>query len=125
MYLNALHPRLTTLLCVVLCLLLTSGVLLAQDAVVRIPSAEASKAAIKTVTPTYPSMAKQMNVAGSVELDAIIDETGKVASVKVLKGNPLLTGAAEAALKKWTFKPFTREGKTVKAAAMFAFSFTP
>ncbi len=125
MYSISLRPRLATPLFVALCLLLLSGALLAQDAVVRIPTAEASQAAIKTVTPTYPPLAKQMKLSGSVELDAIIDESGNVSSVKVVKGNPVLTNAAEQALKKWTFKPFVREGKPVKAAAMFAFSFTP
>ena len=118
-------PRMTTLLGVALCLLLMGGALLAQDATIRVPTAEAAKAAINRPSPTYPAVAKQMNLSGAVELDAIIGEDGKVESVKVVKGNPLLTGAAEAALKKWTFKPFQRDGKTVKAAAMFAFNFTP
>lgn len=109
---------LATLLCVV-------GGLAADDPAVRITTSEAMNAATHKVNPQYPPVAKQMNLSGSVELDATIDVDGKVASVKIVKGNPMLTGAAQNALKSWKFKPIQRDGKAVKASAIFAFSFTP
>ncbi len=102
-----------------------AGALVGQDGAVRIPTSEALKLATHKVSPQYPDMARQMNLTGAVELDAVINEEGKVESVKIVKGNPILTGAAQQALKSWKFKPIEREGKPVKASAAFAFNFIP
>lgn len=105
-------------------LTLAAGLVTAQDAPVRINPSEAKDLVVKRVQPEYPKMAKQMKLTGQVELDAVIDDSGKVESVKVIKGNPLLTGSARAALKQWKFTPIERNGKPVRAACVFAFNFT-
>jgi TonB family protein len=97
---------------------------MAQDAPVRINPDEANGAVVDKVPPKYPEMAKKMKLTGTVELDAVISPEGKIESVKVLKGNPLLTGSARMALKQWKFKPIQRDGKPIKAACVFAFNFT-
>jgi len=106
----------------VLCLTIFASLTFAAD-VVRIQPNEASSAASHKVQPEYPEMAKQMKLKGKVEIDVTIDEAGGVEAVKVLSGNPLLTGAARRALKQWKFTPIERNGKPVKAAAVFAFDF--
>ena len=106
------------------CVLAYAVPALAQDRPVRIKPSEANGAVVNKVPPKYPEMAKRMNLSGTVELDAVISREGKVESVRVLKGNPLLTGSARMALKKWRFKPFQRNGKPIKAACVFAFDFT-
>src|SRR5579885_2066519 len=77
----------------------------------RIATPEALKAVVKKVPPDYPAIARQMKVAGKVEVDVVIDAEGNVEDVKVLSGNALLTNAAVSAVKKWKFSPFTQDGK--------------
>ncbi len=115
-------PALSLLLA--LCLMVAVAPLCAQDAPVRISPDEAQGAVVNKVSPDYPEMARKMKLTGKVELDAVIDEAGAVESIKVIKGNPLLTGSARIALKKWKFKPIERDGKAVKASCVFAFNFT-
>lgn len=52
--------------------------------------------------------------SGTVILETIIDTAGTVRSVRVLKGLPMgLTESAVNAVKAWTFKPATLDGKPV------------
>ena len=108
-------------------LLLSAGVIplaLGEEELThRVSEAEATKAIRSKVEPEYPPMARQMKLAGTVKLDVFIDTGGKVEKVQVVRGNPLLTSAAATALKRWTFSPFTSEGKAVKTVAGFTFSF--
>ena len=89
----------------------------------RVSEEEATKAIKSKVNPEYPAMARQMKLTGSVKVDVFIDTGGKVEKVQVVRGNPLLTSAAVTALKRWTFLPFTSEGKAVRTVAGFTFSF--
>lgn len=64
--------------------------------------------------PPYTEDARQGRVEGVVILEAIIDASGAVHSVKILKGLPL--GLAESAVdtvRQWTFEPATRNGAPV------------
>jgi TonB family protein len=103
-------------------LTLAAGVAIG-DEVIRIEPQEAQKAVVEKVDPTYPEMAKTMKLTGDVQLNVVIAETGSVESVKVLSGNPLLTGSARKAMKQWRFTPIERDGKPIKAAVVYAFSF--
>ena len=89
----------------------------------RVSEEEAKKAVITRVNPEYPAMAKQMHLAGKVQVDAYIDADGNVDQVKVVNGNPLFTGAVTNAMKRWKFTPLQANGKTVRAVAGFAFDF--
>ena len=60
---------------------------------------------IKSVPPEYPEMAKAQHVSGKVQIDALVDASGNVASVKVLSGPMLLRKAAIDAVKQWKYTP--------------------
>ena len=94
-----------------------------QPPPVRIAQAQARHAAISTVAPDYPSLAKHMRLTGRVEVDAFIDTDGNVARTEVLVGNPLLSSAAVTALKKWKFTPFSADGKPFRVVATISFDF--
>jgi protein TonB len=79
--------------------------------------------ATQKVNPVYPQQAKTIRQMGVVKVELMIDEKGQVASVQKLSGPALLKGAAEDAVKKWKFKPFTRDGQPVKATGFVSFNF--
>ena len=92
---------------------------------VRIGSVEALKAATSKVQPQYPAIARQMKIAGHVEVEAVIGADGAVASAKAISGNPMLTQPAISAVEKWKFNPFTSNGEPTKAVVTLGFDFRP
>ncbi|HEX4955104.1 MAG TPA: energy transducer TonB [Thermoanaerobaculia bacterium] len=64
--------------------------------------------------PLYPEAARRARLQGTVIVEAVIDRTGRVTNVKVLKGMPGgLDRAAVAAVSDWRFRPATRKGEPV------------
>ena len=57
------------------------------------------------VAPTYPELARRMNITGTVKFLIVVSPSGSVKDTKVVGGNPLLVNAASDALKKWKFEP--------------------
>jgi len=57
------------------------------------------------VEPAYPPTLKMRQIGGTVRLQVTILPTGKVESVLVLGGNPILAQAAVTAVKKWKYAP--------------------
>ena len=63
--------------------------------------------------PTYPDIAKRMNLAGTVKVLATVAPDGTVRSVQPVGGSPVLIQAAEDAVNKWKFAPASAESKEV------------
>jgi TonB family protein len=61
------------------------------------------------VEPTYPELAKRMNVTGKVKIEVVITPDGRVKSTRVIGGHPLLVQACQDAVKEWKFMPATEE----------------
>ncbi len=77
---------------------------LGTHALAQSSGAEEGKRKIKTkVSPTYPELAKRMNVAGKVRIEVIITPDGRVKSTRALGGHPLLVQASINAVKEWRF----------------------
>jgi TonB family protein len=75
---------------------------------------------IKVVQPAYPEEAIKANAQGTVVLEAVIDETGKVGKVKVLRSvHPALDKAAAEALKQSTFESVVEAGKPKPVTLVF------
>jgi TonB family protein len=56
--------------------------------------------------PAYPAAASASHVQGEVKLSADVDRDGKVASVRVISGPPLLRDAALDAVQRWRYRPY-------------------
>jgi protein TonB len=65
---------------------------------------------IKSVPPIYPPTARTQRVAGDVKIDALIDGSGNVSSMKILSGPTLLHQAAMTAVKQWKYEPAKLDG---------------
>jgi TonB family protein len=57
------------------------------------------------VQPTYPELARKMNITGTVKVQVVVSPNGTVKEAKVLGGHPVLANAALDAVKKWRFEP--------------------
>jgi TonB family protein len=55
--------------------------------------------------PIYPELARKSGTAGTVELLLRVSPTGKIDSVRVVKGTPILANAAVQAVKEWRYRP--------------------
>jgi len=65
------------------------------------------------VLPQYPTIAQSARIEGVVILDAVIDATGRVTGVRVIRSIPLLDQAAIDAVRQWRFTPTTLNGEPV------------
>ena len=65
------------------------------------------------VAPLYPDIARQSRVEGTVVLEAVLDVTGRVESVRVLGSQPLLDDAAVRAVRQWRYTPTELNGVPV------------
>jgi protein TonB len=78
---------------------------------VRVGGQIHTPALLHRVEPIYPAIAVNAHIQGIVILEAIVDEDGTVAEVKVLRSaNPVLNGAALAAVRQWRYSPLTLNG---------------
>ena len=77
---------------------------------VRIGGQIQAPALRKRVEPIYPAIAQLAAIDGVVILDAIIDEHGRVQSVNVLRGHPMLAKAATEAVQQWEYEPLRLNG---------------
>jgi protein TonB len=68
---------------------------------------------ITYVPPVYPVIAQTAKVEGIVILEAIIDETGAVRDIRVLRSIPLLDRAAIDAVSRWRYLPTQLNGLAV------------
>jgi TonB family protein len=69
------------------------------------------------IEPRYNEEARQARISGIVILEVMIDKTGAVREVTVLKGLPYgLSEAAVEAVRQWMFVPATKNGEAVDVA---------
>ena len=69
---------------------------------------------ISRIEPQYPSLAKQTRTEGTVQLRAIIGRDGRITSLEVISGHPLLVKAALDAVRQWSYRPTMLNGESVE-----------
>ena len=82
--------------------------------------------AITRTTPTYPDIARQAGVEGTVVVYVLIGKEGKVREVKLHPDRhvPMLDEAALQAARRWTFEPALSSGHAVAVWVQLPFKFS-
>jgi TonB family protein len=84
--------------------------LLSSAAFAQTPAIDEGKRKVKTrISPTYPEIARRMNVSGKVKIEVIITPDGRVRSTRIIGGHPLLVQVCEDSVKEWKFSPAPEE----------------
>lgn len=79
--------------------------------------------AISLPQPAYPPMAKAARASGTVNVQVLVDETGKVVSATAVSGHPLLRQAAVQAAYRARFTPTLLSGQPVKVQGIITYNF--
>ena len=79
--------------------------------------------AISLPRPNYPPLAKQMNIQGTVSVQVLIDESGRVISAKAVSGSPFLTAEAQKAAFQARFSPTVLNDQPVKVSGVITYNF--
>ncbi len=74
-------------------------------------SAPEGRHIVRKTLPVYPDIAKKMNLAGTVKVQATIAPDGTVKNVQPVGGSPVLIQAAQDAVYKWKFAAASAESK--------------
>lgn len=82
---------------------------------------------ISRPAPRYPPQALRRNVGGSVRVLATVAPDGSVERLELAEGsgNRDLDRAAMEAVRRWTFRPATRNGQPVTATVVIPLEFNP
>jgi protein TonB len=87
----------------------------AEDQPIRVFGAVKRPEMLSGAQPRYTEPARRARIQGTVILEAVIDQKGRVTDLRVLKGLPLgLDQSALDAVRDWRFKPATLEGRPVR-----------
>jgi periplasmic protein TonB len=76
------------------------------------------------IKPSYPLLARQMKVQGSVILQALISKDGVIQNLRVVSGPHILASAAQDAVRQWHFKPHLEGSEAVETQAKITVNFT-
>ena len=68
---------------------------------------------IVNVDPVYPPEAVKSRITGTIIIEAEIGRTGEVGTMRVLRGHPMLDGAALDAVRQWKYEPVVVAGEPV------------
>lgn len=90
----------------------------------RVVSVLSEAQLLNRVEPVYPKIALLSGVQGEVKLHAIIARDGKIMSLSVISGHPLLVRAAEDAVSQWRYRPYYLNGEPVEVETFITVHFT-
>jgi protein TonB len=79
---------------------------------------------VQKVTPVYPPEAKANRIQGVVRFTVVIGKDGRVQSVTLVSGDPVLAQAAKDAVQQWVYKPTLLNGDPVEVMTQVDVNFT-
>ena len=78
---------------------------------------------VNRVEPVYPHIASISGIQGQVKLHAIIARDGRIQSLNVISGHPLLAHAALEAVEQWRYRPYILNGERVEVETFITINF--
>ena len=78
---------------------------------------------LSEVRPVYPKEARDKQIEGSVAMDVLIDDKGKVRLASVIEGSEIFRASALEAMKKFLFRPAKVDGKPVAVRIRYSIKF--
>jgi protein TonB len=94
-----------------------------ETGLIRLTSSVISGKTIEKPAPPYPAIAKAGNIQGTVSVQIVIDEQGRVISAKATAGPPLLMSTAVQAAYRARFTPTVLSGQPVKVTGSITYNF--
>jgi protein TonB len=91
---------------------------------VRVSAGVTSGLLIRKVNPSYPPLARQARISGTVVLRAVISKDGSIENLSLVSGHPMLAPAAIEAVKQWKYKPYLLNGEPVEVDTEIQVNFT-
>ncbi|MGC2477562.1 MAG: TonB family protein [Candidatus Sulfotelmatobacter sp.] len=91
---------------------------------VRVSAGVTSGLLIRKVPPSYPPLARQARIQGTVILQAQISKTGDIQNLQLISGHPMLAPAAIEAVKQWKYRPYLLNGEPVEVETQVQVNFT-
>lgn len=79
--------------------------------------------ALSLPPPTYPQLARNIRLQGTVIVQVLIDEQGNVLSAKATSGHPILIPEAQRAAMRARFSPTLLSGQPVKVQGAITYNF--
>jgi protein TonB len=91
---------------------------------VRVSQGVSTGLLVRRVNPTYPPLARQARIQGTVVLHAVISKDGSIEGLTLISGHPMLAPAAIDAVKQWKYKPYLLNGEPVEVDTEVLVNFT-
>lgn len=79
---------------------------------------------IHQVQPVYPPLARTARIQGTVVLAAVISKAGAMEDLRVLRGHPMLVGAAIEAVRQWRYRPYILNDEPIEVETQITVNFT-
>ena len=95
-----------------------------QTGPVRVADLPVAPRKIVDVRPVYSEIARQTRTQGTVVLEAVLDPTGSVTQLRVVRSVPLLDQAALDAVRRWKYTPSSIGGRPVSVLMTITITFT-
>ena len=78
---------------------------------------------LRQTKPVYPQEAFVKKIEGVVELEVLIDSSGRVSVRRIIHSVPVLDAAAVATVRQWQFAPAVKNGRPVATIALIPVTF--
>jgi protein TonB len=78
---------------------------------------------IRQTKPVYPQEAFVKKIEGVVELEVLIDSSGRVSVRRIIHSVPVLDAAAIQTVRQWLFAPAVKNGRPVSTIALIPVTF--
>jgi protein TonB len=79
---------------------------------------------VRQPKPSYPPLAKQARIQGTVRFNAVIGKDGSIQNLQLVSGHPLLVPSAQEAVRQWQYQPTLLNGEPVEVVTTIDVNFT-